>query len=64
LYLKIKPICYKYSKVKIKNIKLLGENMEKEFYNLEVGKALQNIVQLTAIINEMNNNLIKIKKIF
>ena len=38
--------------------------MEKEFYNLEVGKALQNIVQLTAIINEMNNNLTKIKKIF
>ena len=32
--------------------------MEKEFYNLEGRKALQSIVHLPAIINEMNNNLI------
>ena len=38
--------------------------MEKEFYNLEVEKAFQSMVYLPAIINEMNNNLIKVKKIF
>lgn len=32
--------------------------MEKEFYNLEVGKAFQSTTHKPAIINEMNSNVI------